>query len=243
MLKPLESNVCPWYKGPPLLGVLDSLQPLARMDTATLRIPVLDRYKEAGKLVILGKVEAGILKTGDNLQMSPGGIQFNVFQIQNDAGVLTVARPGENVKLVVKGGVEEESIWRGSMLTHPDKPAPTTADFVGQIQVLELLEHKSLFSAGYECVLHAHTAVEEVSVTMLLEKLNSKTGKPETKLPKFVQSNDFVVAHLTLTRPVALEKFDDFAQLGRFTLRDEGKTIAIGKILATHAPIRKKKEK
>jgi len=42
---------------------------------------------------------------------------------------------------------------------------------------------------------------------------------------------------------VTIEKFDDFAQLGRFTLRDEGKTIAVGKVLACHAPIKRKKEK
>jgi len=29
---------------------------------------------------------------------------------------------------------------------------------------------------------------------------------------------------------VCVERFADYAQLGRFTLRDEGKTIAIGKI-------------
>jgi len=30
---------------------------------------------------------------------------------------------------------------------------------------------------------------------------------------------------------VALEKFDTISQMGRFTLRDEGKTIAVGKVL------------
>lgn len=39
-----------------------------------------------------------------------------------------------------------------------------------------------------------------------------------------------------------MEKFTDAAQLGRFTLRDEGKTIAFGKVLAPNAPVRKLKE-
>lgn len=30
---------------------------------------------------------------------------------------------------------------------------------------------------------------------------------------------------------ICMETFKDFPQMGRFTLRDEGKTIAIGKIL------------
>jgi len=243
MLKKVSPQVCPWYDGPPLLELLDTLQPLARLDASPLRIPVLDKYKEAGRVVILGKVEAGVVKTGETLTIVPGGTQFVVNSIENDAGTLTVARPGENIRLIVKSGLDEEGLSRGAVICHSDKHPIPTADFVGQIQILELLDHKSLFSAGYECVLHVHTAVEEVSVTLLLEKLNPKTGKAESKLPKFVQSKDYVIAHLTTPRPVAIEKFDDFAQLGRFTLRDEGKTIAVGKILATNAPIRKKREK
>lgn len=38
-----------------------------------------------------------------------------------------------------------------------------------------------------------------------------------------------VVARIETTAPICVEKFADYPQLGRFTLRDEGKTIAIGK--------------
>jgi len=30
---------------------------------------------------------------------------------------------------------------------------------------------------------------------------------------------------------MALEKFENIQQMGRFTLRDEGKTIAVGKVM------------
>jgi len=35
---------------------------------------------------------------------------------------------------------------------------------------------------------------------------------------------------ITVPETIAIETFKDHAQMGRFTLRDEGKTIAIGKI-------------
>lgn len=41
---------------------------------------------------------------------------------------------------------------------------------------------------------------------------------------------------LKTTNPVCLEKFADVPQLGRFTLRDEGRTIAIGKVMAIEKP-------
>lgn len=39
-----------------------------------------------------------------------------------------------------------------------------------------------------------------------------------------------IIALVEAAGPVCIEKYDDYAQLGRFTLRDEGKTIAIGKV-------------
>jgi hypothetical protein len=36
---------------------------------------------------------------------------------------------------------------------------------------------------------------------------------------------------ITPRNPLALEKFEVIQQMGRFTLRDEGKTIAVGKVL------------
>lgn len=39
-----------------------------------------------------------------------------------------------------------------------------------------------------------------------------------------------IIALIETTQTVCLEKFTDYPQLGRFTLRDEGKTIAIGKV-------------
>ena len=36
---------------------------------------------------------------------------------------------------------------------------------------------------------------------------------------------------ITPKNPIAMEKIEIIPQLGRFTLRDEGKTIAVGKVL------------
>ena len=39
-----------------------------------------------------------------------------------------------------------------------------------------------------------------------------------------------IVALIETTAPICLEKFSDYPQLGRFTLRDEGRTVAIGRV-------------
>jgi peptide chain release factor subunit 3 len=40
-----------------------------------------------------------------------------------------------------------------------------------------------------------------------------------------------VQALIETSAPICIEKFEDYKMLGRFTLRDEGKTIAIGKVV------------
>ena len=47
---------------------------------------------------------------------------------------------------------------------------------------------------------------------------------------KFVKSNTLAMARIQVEKLICIEKFENVPQLGRFTLRDEGRTIAIGKI-------------
>ena len=47
---------------------------------------------------------------------------------------------------------------------------------------------------------------------------------------------------ITSRIPVTLEKYDFIEQMGRFTLRDEGKTIAIGKVLRYKPAVLRKQE-
>lgn len=39
-----------------------------------------------------------------------------------------------------------------------------------------------------------------------------------------------IIAKVETTAPICLETYKEYPQLGRFTLRDEGKTIAMGKV-------------
>jgi peptide chain release factor subunit 3 len=47
---------------------------------------------------------------------------------------------------------------------------------------------------------------------------------------KYVKSGAMCVCRITTEKPVCIETFNDLAAMGRFTLRDEGRTIAIGKV-------------
>ena len=76
-----------------------------------------------------------------------------------------------------------------------------------------------------------HTAVEECEVSKLLECIVLAPKKKVEKKPKFAREGNVLTCLITLARPAGLETFTSCEKLGRFTLRDEGVTIGIGKII------------
>ena len=43
------------------------------------------------------------------------------------------------------------------------------------VQILELLEHKAIFTAGYKCILHVHSVVEECECVKLIAVMDPRT--------------------------------------------------------------------
>lgn len=84
---------------------------------------------------------------------------------------------------------------------------------------------------GYKAILHVHTLVEECEVVKLVHQIDPKTKQPMKKKAAFVKSGTLVTCHIAVEKPICVEPFAVNSQLGRFTLRDEGKTIAIGKVM------------
>ena len=230
----VKEDVCPWYKGTTLFATLDALEPQDRDPRASVRMPVIDKYKDSG-CVVMGKVEAGTARVGSRMVMMPNKQPVKVLGVWRDEEEVDFAGPGENVKLKLSD-IDDAEVSTGFVLSGCREICPCVAEFDVQLAVLELLEHKSIFTAGYTAVMHIHTAVEEIEVTKMISQIDPKTKKPMDKKVSFVKSGSIVICRMKAAAAVCLEKFENIPQLGRFTLRDEGKTIAIGKILKIKDP-------
>ena len=111
----VDEKVCTWYKGLSLFDTLDSLKSPLRDSQAALRIPILDKYRDQG-IFICGKVESGTIQTNQQLVLMPFRKHFEVTHIFNTQdNRVQYAKPGENVKLKIKG-LEEEDIQRGMVI-------------------------------------------------------------------------------------------------------------------------------
>ncbi|KAL6299713.1 P-loop containing nucleoside triphosphate hydrolase protein [Sparassis latifolia] len=222
----VSKSACSWYSGDSLLEYLDHMPMVDRKVNAPLMMPVSEKYKDMGTIVV-GKVESGHLRKGESLVLMPNKDVVEVAAIYNEMEEeVASAMCGDNVRIRLRG-VDDEDISPGFVLTSPNKPVHAVRKFEAQ---LAILDHRNIICAGYSGVMHIHTLAEEVTLSALLHYFDKATGRKSRKPPQFAKRGQKIVALIETTAPVCVEKFSDYPQLGRFTLRDEGKTVAIGKI-------------
>jgi len=226
---PVPKDVCSWNSAPSLLEYLDSMKTLERKLNAPFMMPIAAKYRDMGTM-IEGKIEAGFIKKENKYLMMPSRAEIIISALYGETeDEIAHATCGEQVRLRIKGA-EEEDIYPGFVLCSPRRPVHCVTSFEAQIRLLDL---KSILSAGFNCVLHVHSATEEVTFAQLLHKLEPKTNRKSKKPPGFAKAGMSIIARLEIiggAGSVCVERFEDYPQLGRFTLRDQGQTIAIGKI-------------
>ena len=216
----VPDSLAPWYKGPSLLEYLDGMDKMERRINAPFMMPVGGKYRDMGT-IIEGRVESGVIKKGDSYIMMPNREDISVAALYGETEEeITVATCGDQVRIRLRG-IEEEDIVPGFVLCSPKRPVHCVSAFEAQIVILEL---KSILSAGFNCVLHVHSAIEEVTFGALLHKLEKGTNRRSKKPPPFATKGQSIIARLEVlggVGRVCVERFEDYPQLGRFTLRDQ----------------------
>ena len=222
---------CPWYDGPSLLEFLDTVPCKEREYSAPLMIPVAERVKDMG-VSISGKIESGRIAKNQPLIIMPNKTSTEVVNIYVDDKEVKSAKAGENVQVKLKG-VDEGDVSPGFLICDVNMPVKVTNHFIGQIFILNA---KNIICPGFTSVLHIHTCTEEITITELLHLIDKKTGKRVAKKPMFVKQGQRINCRIECSGSICVETFNDFKQLGRFTLRNEGETIAIGKVIKVLEP-------
>jgi len=234
----VDSSVCAWWKKScdktenntnktTLISLLDSLEMKDRDANAALRIPVLDRYVDRGTIA-MGKVESGTVRPGMKVVLMPTRNEYKVEAVWAGEVAVKAARPGENVLIKLGGGCGIEDVLKGFVIcTAPHCRAVNK--IICQMALLDMPENARIFTAGFSSIFHAHCCEEECVVTKIFETTNNKGVV--NKNARFASVGMRIVCMLELSRSVPVETFDDMPFLGRFTLRTEGKTVAIGKIM------------
>ncbi|RLG81716.1 MAG: translation elongation factor EF-1 subunit alpha [Thermoprotei archaeon] len=215
----------PWYDGPTFVEALDMLEPPSKPVDKPLRIPIQDVYSISGVgTVPVGRVETGVLKVGDRIVFMPPAKVGEVRSIETHHMRIEKAEPGDNIGFNVRG-IEKRDLKRGDVAGHLDSPPTVVEEFTARVFVIW---HPTAITIGYTPVVHIHTASVACRITEILAKLDPRTGKVIEKKPQFLKQGDAAIVKFKPIKPLVVEKYSDFPPLGRFAMRDMGKTIGIG---------------
>jgi len=228
-----------WYAGPPLVDALDSLGPINRPAEKPLRLPVLKVYDVAGTgTVVVGRVETGQLRSGSKVVFSPGGQTGEVESIRIDGKDVSEAKGGDIVSFSLGDEVAASDLRRGMVVSNStNDPAADCEWMVAQVVVLD---HPGSIRAGYCPSIAVHTAQVPCEFEELLAKIDRKTGKDLEANPECAKSGDVVTVRMRPINKVCIEAFSAYPSLGRFTVRDNGRCIAVGVVKeVTKRPIPK----
>ena len=215
------SERMPWYQGPTLIQVLDSIEPEQEV-AKPLRFVVQFNYPVDSTTVTVGRIESGVLRRGDEMLFQPSGARAVVEKLKSPAGEAEQSSVGDSIGLVMKAQPE-----RGDVGGHiGTSPAPTTS-VLGEVVLLD-----GNLRQGDKVELKCATKRANCLVETIKERISSETGEVLGQNPSAIGENDAatIVFH---TEPLVAEKFSEIPELGRFILVRDGRNVGAGVILET----------
>ncbi|GAB6029029.1 HBS1-like protein [Chamberlinius hualienensis] len=222
---PTEELLKQWYTGSTLLEQIDKFNPPERPVTMPLRLCVSDVFKGQGSTFsVAGKVETGYVQTGDKVLLMPVGYAATVRGISMDDVPQTNAFAGDQVVLSLSG-VDITNVTVGCVVCDTSQPIKAATRFRARIVVFNI---DTPITRGYQAVLHYQCLSEPVVVKKLISQLHKGTGEALKNNPRCLTKQTNALVELEVSRPICVEEYKDFKELGRFMLRSKGATLAAG---------------
>ncbi|XP_015427555.1 PREDICTED: HBS1-like protein isoform X3 [Myotis davidii] len=173
---------------------------------------------------VTGKIEAGYIQTGDRLLAMPPNETCTAKGITLHDEPVDWAAAGDHVSLTLVG-MDIIKINVGCIFCGPKEPIKACTRFRARILIFNI---EIPITKGFPVLLHYQTVSEPAVIKRLISVLNKSTGEVTKKKPKLLTKGQNALVELQTQRPVALELYKDFKELGRFMLRYSGSTVAAG---------------
>ncbi|CAL1544334.1 unnamed protein product [Lymnaea stagnalis] len=221
-----EPKLIEWYTTKTtLIEQIENLRPPVRPIDKPFRLNVSDVYKGLGTgFNVAGRVGSGYVQPGDKILIMPLGISANIRNVYIDDASVNVAFAGDHVNLTLSG-VDMSNVNIGSCLCDPSSPAKSATRIRAKIVVFNI---DVPITKGFPVVFHYQAINEPAVIKRLLSQLHRSSGEVIKKKPRCLVKNSSAVVEIELERPMCMELYSEFKDLGRFMLRSGGHTIAAG---------------
>jgi elongation factor Tu len=199
-----------------LMKAVDEFIPIpVRLVDKDFLMPVEDVFSITGRgTVATGRIERGVIKTGDPVQilgMGAENLTSTITGVEMFRKILDRGEAGDNVGLLLRG-IEKEQIKRGMVICKPNSVTPH-AKFKAEVYVLSKEEGGR------------HTPFFNKYRPQFYFRTTDVTG--EIFLPagvEMVMPGDNISIEVTLINKIAMEKGL------RFAIREGGRTVGSGQV-------------
>ena len=216
------SAATPWYSGPPLMALLETLPVEDDLRDKPFRMPV--QWVNRPNLDFRGfsgLISSGSIRPGDKIKALPSGRESTVERIVTFRQDLPEAVAGQSVTLTLK---DEIDISRGDVIAIADAP-PAVAD---QFETTLVWMDDEPMLPGRPYLLKIGTRTVGASITEPKYKVNVNTL--EHLAAKRLELNEIGVCNLSLDAAIAFDPYEENRDLGGYILIDRmtNRTVAAG---------------
>ena len=210
----------PWYRGPTLLGHLESVAVGRDVAAAPFRLPVqwVNRPHHDFR-GFAGQIVSGAVRPGDRVRVLPSGRDSEVARIVTADGDRDAAVAGESVTLTL---ATEVDVSRGDVLVAAAAPL----EVANQFDATVVWMHEEPLLQGRQYLLKIGTRTVSATVAPIKYKVNVNTldESPAERL----ELNDIGVCELGFDQPVPFAPYAENRALGGFILIDRLTNNTVG---------------
>jgi len=214
------SSEMPWYQGPTLLNVLETVDVSTDIAQRPFRMPV--QWVNRPNLDFRGfsgTIASGTLRPGDRLKACPSEREAEVSRIVTLDGDLDGAIAGQSVTVVLN---DEIDVSRGDILADATEPPDSTDQFAAHL----IWMHDEPLLPERQYILKTGAKVTTVQVTDLRYKVNVNTM--EQTAGKTLELNEVAYCNFALDQPIAFDPYKSVRETGGFILVDRFTNGTVG---------------
>ena len=221
----LASENMPWYLGATVLFALDSLREEVGEAGQALVLPVQEIYKIGDKRYVLGRVEAGELKSGQKIKVLPSGQETIIKTIEKFLQEnLLSAQAGENIALTTQDPL---FIERGNVICETGKEPSLKSEFAATLFWLS----QETLQKDEPLIIKCATQESACQVSEIKNRFNSSTMEILEENASQLNFLEAAQINIKTKKPLALSKFSEFSELGKFVLLKNDNIIAGGIVI------------
>ena len=214
------SQTMPWYSGPTLLDVLETVELKRVVDHQPMRFPV--QYVNRPNLDFrgyAGTLASGSVQVGQRVKVLPSGVESSIARIVTFDGDLQEAGAGEAITLVLQ---DEIDISRGDLLV--DASAELSAVQSASVDVVWMAEQPLQAGQSYDVKIAGKKARGRVEKVLHQVEINSLETRHVDSLPL----NGIGLIEMTFDEPMVLDSYQQNPVTGGMIFIDRLSNVTVG---------------